>query len=60
MTDLCTVCGRRVSDHRSEDGSWIGCVPLSPMFVTLANGSVYLLRTPRDVYRVAVLARKAA
>jgi hypothetical protein len=59
MTGLCTCCGRALAAHRAEDGSWIGCVPLAPITVSW-HGLLLILRTPRDVYRLAALARKAA
>lgn len=54
----CTACGRPVEAHRI-DGEWIGCVPPSPLTVTVA-GHRYVLRTPRDIYRLCARLKKAA
>jgi hypothetical protein len=59
-TGTCAICGRPVTAHFAPDNTFVGCLPIAPMTVTLPDGSTVLLRTVADAYRVAALARKAA
>jgi hypothetical protein len=55
----CVQCARPVADHFTADREWIGCVPLTPVNVTV-NGETTRLESKRDAYRFCARLKKAA
>jgi hypothetical protein len=55
----CIQCARPVADHFTADREWIGCVPLTPLNVTV-NGQTHRIETPKEAYRLCAQLKKAA
>lgn len=59
--DLCIECSKPVADHFGPDREWVGCVPLTPITVTIGDGPAVRLTTKREVYHfLARLKQQAA
>jgi hypothetical protein len=57
--DNCIECQRPVRDHFGPDREWVGCLPLTPVHVTV-NGQTHRIETPKDAHRLCAQLKKAA
>jgi hypothetical protein len=53
----CSFCGHPLDDHFDANNAFVGCRPLSRLFVTVA-GRLLILHTAKDAYRAAALDRR--